>query len=40
MFRKPDTVQDFRDFECEVGRAGGKFLSIVKVGIFFLVASH
>lgn len=35
MFRKLDTVQDFRDFECEVGRAGGKFLSIVKVGIFF-----
>ena len=30
VFRKLDPVQDFRDFECAVGKAGGKLLSIFK----------
>lgn len=30
VFRKLDPVRNFRDFECAVGKAGGKLLSIFK----------
>lgn len=31
VFRRLDTVPDLADFECQVGRAGGKLLSTLKV---------
>lgn len=34
VFRKLSTVQDFKNFECKVGRAEGEFLPVLKAGIF------